>query len=136
MRRFGALLLWFAAACAPAGGTPRVAVTPAASASVSAPNTAHAPNAAVTSLTPPTQGPILLVTEPAALAALERQGLALADWFGGRGTGRLTNAELGMNAAYASLAAVVTQDIADVAARDPQAGVPVSRFSHRLFDVR
>jgi hypothetical protein len=137
MRRLGALSLWLAAACSPSGGTPRVGTAPPATpANLPAPSAPHAPTSAPTAAAPPQLDPVVLVTDPVALAALERQGLALADWFKGPGTGRLTNAELGENAAYASLAAVVTRDIAEVTTGDPQAGVQVSRFSHRLFDVR
>jgi hypothetical protein len=76
------------------------------------------------------------VTDPGAIALLERKGLALGDVVGGQGTGPVDNAHLALASRYASVADVVAADVALVARRDPQAGVGVHRFSHRLFDVR
>src|SRR6266511_2855809 len=139
MRRLGALSLWLAACGAPSASAPGgTAPSPAASTPTTGSTIATGPAArpAVAAVTPAAADPVLLVTDPAALAALERHGLALGDWFVGPGTGRVVNAELGASAGYASLTAVLARDIAEVEARDPQAGVQVSRFPHRLFDVR
>jgi hypothetical protein len=80
--------------------------------------------------------PILLVTEPGAIGLLERKGLALGDVIGEKGMGPVDNARLAGASRYASVADVVAADVALVARHDPQAGVGVHRFSHRLFDVR
>jgi hypothetical protein len=80
--------------------------------------------------------PIVLVTDPTVLAAIEQQGFALADLVVKHGTGAVDNARLAGSPRYASVANVVAADIALVEKRDPQAGVGVHRFSHRLFDVR
>jgi hypothetical protein len=79
---------------------------------------------------------VLLVTDPVAMAALERKGFAIGDVFGERGTGPVDNAHLALESRYASMADVLATDVATIAQRDPQAGVGVHRFSHRLFDVR
>jgi hypothetical protein len=80
--------------------------------------------------------PVLLVTEPDAMAALERKGFAVGDVFGERGTGPVDNARLALESRYASTVDVIAADVATIAQRDPRAGVGVHRFSHRLFDVR
>ena len=80
--------------------------------------------------------PLLLVTDPAVLALVERSGLAFADLVGEPGMGPVDNARLAGTPRYASVADVVAADVALVAKRDPQAGVGVHRYSHRLFDVR
>src|SRR5689334_2890673 len=99
MRRLGALSLWLAACSAPSASAPGVTATgPAAATPTTSSATTTAPTTkpAVAAVAPPAADPILLVTDPAALAALERHGLALGDWFVGPGTGRVVNAELGM----------------------------------------
>ncbi|HEX6271480.1 MAG TPA: hypothetical protein VFZ53_00500 [Polyangiaceae bacterium] len=78
----------------------------------------------------------MLVTEPAVLAAVEERGFALADLLEKRGAGAVDNARLAGSPRYASVADTLAADIALVQKRDPQAGVGVHRFSHRLFDVR
>lgn len=80
--------------------------------------------------------PVLLVTDPKALALVERNGWAAGDVFDSRGTGPVDNARLAASSRYASVAGVIAEDVALVARKDPQAGVGVHRFSHRLFDVR
>jgi hypothetical protein len=80
--------------------------------------------------------PLLLVTDPKVLAAVERKGFALGDAFVGRGTGPIDNARLKASPRYASVADVIAGDVALIAQKDPQAGVGVHRYSHRLFDVR
>src|SRR5690242_2507076 len=117
MRRLGALSLWLAACSAPSASAPGVTATgPTASTPTrdAATATALVTKPAVAPVTSPAVDPILLVTDPTALAALERHGLALADWFVGPGTGRLVNAELGKIPGYASLTAVLARDIAEV----------------------
>ena len=69
------------------------------------------------------------------MAALEKKGLALGDALGEH-LGPVDNARLALDSRYASVADVISADVALVAGRDPQAGVGVHRFSHRLFDVR
>jgi hypothetical protein len=78
--------------------------------------------------------PILLVTDPIALSMLDQHGYALGDWLIGHGTGRLTNAQLVDANAFDWLTRAAADDLSRVTARDPQAGVKVSRFPHRLFD--
>jgi hypothetical protein len=76
--------------------------------------------------------PTLLITEPAVLAALERQGLTLAGLFGAEAA---DNAALSRTPKFAPLLQELELELAR-AARDPLAGVDVARFSHRLFDAR
>jgi hypothetical protein len=92
--------------------------------------------AASSSAAPNGGEPLLLVTDPTVLALVERRGLALGDLLGEPGTGTANNEKLATMSRYASVADVLAADIAFVAQRDPQAGVGVHRFSHRLFDVR
>jgi hypothetical protein len=80
--------------------------------------------------------PALLVTDPKLLALVEQKGFALGDALVGRGTGSVDNARLSASSRFASVADVISADVALVARKDPQAGVGVHRFSHRLFDVR
>ena len=80
--------------------------------------------------------PILLVTDPAVMAALEKKGFAFGDVIAELGTGPVDNARLALESRYASMADVIAADVALIAQRDPQAGVGVHRYSHRLFDVR
>ena len=80
--------------------------------------------------------PVLLVTDPGVLALLEKNGYALGDFVGGPGTGAVDNARLASTPRYASVADAIAADINVVRRRDPQAGVGVHRFPHRLFDVR
>lgn len=79
--------------------------------------------------------PTLLITEPAALAALEQAGLTLSGVLGGAPEA-LGNAELARLPAFAPLLSVLEREIAQAAARDKLAGVDVARYSHRLFDKR
>jgi hypothetical protein len=80
--------------------------------------------------------PILLVTDPEVLAALEQKGAALGDWLLGSGTGPVTNERLAAAPGYALLKQAIEDDLNAVQRRDPAAGVEVARYSHRLFDAR
>ncbi|HEX5035578.1 MAG TPA: hypothetical protein VFX30_00245 [bacterium] len=68
--------------------------------------------------------PLLLITDPAALRGLEAGGLELSQVIGDR-----------RSPLYASLVEVLRKDLAEVAAKDPKAGVGM-RYGHRLFDLK
>lgn len=78
--------------------------------------------------------PTVLITEPAVLAALERQGLALGAMLGAAGAE--TNDALARSPAFAPLIAQLERELVLAAAGDKLAGVDVARYSHRLFDRR
>ena len=82
----------------------------------------HTPTPSST-LTPPAKQPIQvsIVTDPAALRALEAKGLGLQTLIGA--------------AAYESMALVLEADLERLRRSDPAAGVGVKRFAHRLFDL-
>src|SRR6187399_2144961 len=80
--------------------------------------------------------PLLLLTEPLLLAELEKLGLAFSETVGERGLRANENSSLGSSTRYRSLADAIANDVAAVAQKDPQAGVSVARYSHRLFDAR
>jgi hypothetical protein len=134
------------------GATPLLVAVVALGCSASSPRSERSPESAApavrTNRTPPLRAaatsaakpadaePILLVTDPRVLASVERKGFALGDALVARATGPVDNARLAASSRYASVAEVISADVALVAKEDPQAGVGVHRFSHRLFDVR
>jgi hypothetical protein len=132
-----ALLVAFGSACSaspPPSPAPSKQSTPKTLASPTPPTPAKTQTAADPEAA--SGEPVLLVTNPDAMAALERKGFAVGDVFGERGTGPVDNARLALESRYASMVDVIAADVATIAQRDPQAGVGVHRFSHRLFDVR
>jgi len=88
------------------------------------------------------QEPVLLVTSPAALQAAlqaaERAGAGFAHWMDARAgdDGIASNEALSRSAAWPSIAEPLRAGIARIRTRDPQAGVGIARYPHRLFDTR
>jgi hypothetical protein len=123
-------------ACTPKDTPQASSTAPLATGSAPAPpltpsSTARGP------IAPPFQAePLLVVTEPSALAELEKSGLALGDFLIGPDTGAVSNRRLLESPRYASVVATLKADVRGLAAGDPAAGVGVARYSHRLFDVR
>ena len=76
----------------------------------------------------------LLITDPAVLQALERQGLSLGALVGA-GDAK-ANDRLSRSPVFAPVIATLEDEVAQAAAGDKLAGVDVARFSHRLFDRR
>ncbi len=116
---------------------PPAALVPAGVASVHRTAVTAAPSSAPPAAAPddtPAPAPLLLVTEPNVLASLESRGLALARFFGAS-TGD-DGATLARTPGYAPVARSIEREAAELARRDPSAGVRVDRYSHRLFDVR
>jgi hypothetical protein len=79
------------------------------------------------------QAPVLLVTDPRALSAIEMDFGVLA--LGAPAAG-LNNAQLALLPAYGSLLEPLEHDLRALTARDPQAGVSVRGHAHRTFDTR
>ena len=80
----------------------------------------------------PINEPLLVVTEPRALAALEAGGLDAGTLALGR-KGAASTAELAGGAGWASIRDVLRADIAELYARDTRYGVGM-RYTHRGFD--
>jgi hypothetical protein len=76
----------------------------------------------------------MLITEPAVLAALERQGLSLGAVLGAGDV--QTNAALARAPVFAPLVSELEGELMRAAAGDKLAGVDVARYAHRLFDRR
>lgn len=74
------------------------------------------------------------MTDPKQVELAQRLAFSLAHVLGE--PAYQENAELARNTRYASIVDQISADIALVQKKDPQAGVGVHRFSHRLFDVR
>ncbi|HET6584659.1 MAG TPA: hypothetical protein VFG69_14470 [Nannocystaceae bacterium] len=83
--------------------------------------------------TAPLGTPIVLVTDPAALAMVEAAGWSLAA--AGFGIAAAENAVLARDPHWRSIVRTITDDVAALADGDAKAGVGL-RFTHRLFDVR
>ncbi len=84
------------------------------------------------------QTPLQLVTDPAALQAAEAGGMGFARWFGvapGHG-GLVSNQALAAAQRWNDLRRPLAQAVQATGRGDPQAGVGVARYAHRLFDVR
>jgi hypothetical protein len=118
------------------GAAPASATSAPATASAEKPEGPVASSSATPKAAPSDGEPLLLVTDPTVLALVEQRGLALGELLGEHGAGAVNNERLAKTSRYSSVADVLAADIALVAQRDPQAGVGVHRFSHRLFDVR
>lgn len=89
----------------------------------------------------PPDEPLLLITDPAALQAAEAEGAGFARWFSPTeappaGDGIVANDRLAREPAWQSIVQPIRGSIGRIAGEDPQAGVGVSRYSHRLFDTR
>ncbi len=147
MKRFaelGLLSLLLAASWACSGDSARSQAESAAGAH--APVVAQAPRPELEAARPSTEQqvaapPTLLVTDPAVLRALEARGLALVSVLRGSNADGEFNAELDNHAlaalpAFEPVREVLVREAERVKQRDPQAGVEVARFSHRLFDTR
>jgi len=82
--------------------------------------------------------PLLLVTDPAALQAAEREGAGLARWFdlAPGPDGLRSNRALADSRSWNDLRRPLAGAVRDLARGDPQAGVGVARYAHRLFDAR
>ena len=83
--------------------------------------------------------PVLLVTSPAALQAAEKSGANFAHWIGqtpASADGITSNQALMRAPAWQSIATPLGDSIARIRRSDPQAGVGISRYPHRLFDAR
>jgi hypothetical protein len=78
---------------------------------------------------------ILIETDSTLVAIAQRTDFSLGAVFGDS-RGFVNNAQLSTSTRYASIVDQISADIALVQKKDPQAGVGVHRFSHRLFDVR
>jgi hypothetical protein len=77
--------------------------------------------------------PVVLVTDPAALARIEQAGWTFsATAFGVEAA---DNAALAKDAHWRSIVRTIGDDVAALASGDPKAGVGL-RFTHRLFDMR
>jgi len=138
--RRGAVLVGFVLALAGCSARPRPVpavangATPAPTPVTSAPTTASAGGSTAPAATKPE--PLLLITDPGVLAALEARGVTLARWFGIAESGRKDNGALAGTVGYQSIASELEREVRAHAARDAQAGVGVHRYSHRLFDAR
>jgi len=82
---------------------------------------------------PPAGDPLVLVTETAALRALEEKGYDLGTLLDGAAA--RDNAQLAKGKRFANVVARLDQDLAEAKAADPAAGVGMAK-AHRLFDVR
>ena len=82
--------------------------------------------------------PLLLLTDPAALQAAEREGAGFARWFGVApgADGLRDNLALAASRAWNDLRRPLAEAVHATGRGDPQAGVGVARYTHRLFDVR
>jgi hypothetical protein len=137
--RFGLSAALVASACAtPAPSlenpaAPRVSSTVAPASQPTEPAASVALSAKPRAASAPPTPPTLLITDPAVLTELERQGLGLGALFGDASA--VTNERLATLPSFAPLVAEVERELR-LAARDKLAGVDVARFSHRLFDRR
>jgi hypothetical protein len=77
---------------------------------------------------------LVFVTDPAVLAALEIAGMTFSERLGGPAGG--SNKQLAEIPRWRSIVEVLEREISDVQRADPEAGVTVARYVHRLFDAR
>jgi hypothetical protein len=142
--RSGARALTLALLSHGCGGARSQPIKPAIVSSAAAP-LPSSPAATTTSpaapAVPPTTAPLVAVTDPAALAALEQRGFSLANWLGLTTPGRASNAalvesEAASRTAYLSLVQVLEADLQAVKSADRHAGVEVHKYPHRLFNAR
>lgn len=93
-----------------------------------------------TAMASPPRGeePLQIVTAPAALQAAESAGAGLARWFDAMpgADGLLDNRSLARSPRWRELQVPLADGVAAIARGDPQAGVGVARYAHRLFDSR
>lgn len=77
---------------------------------------------------------LVLVSDPATLAALEQRGLSLGERLGdGRAS---TAAELARGERWGVIRTTIAADMAEIQRADLGSGVGVAKHAHRLFDVR
>ena len=136
--RGGAALLLALCACASGDPGRRGAVQPAAAPATSATQPAEPTARAEPRAERPAEArePVLLVTDPEALAAVAQQGADFGMLAFGLPAPANDNAQLWESPAYRSVVAPIEQEIDEVARRDPHAGVGIRGHAHRLFDVR
>jgi AcrR family transcriptional regulator len=80
--------------------------------------------------------PIVLVTDPVALARVARAGGDFGMLITGHPAAGASNAELAQSAALRSISEPIAADLAAIARDDPRAGVGIRGHAHRLFDLR
>ncbi|WP_286185427.1 hypothetical protein [Acidovorax cavernicola] len=83
--------------------------------------------------------PVLLVTSPVALQAAEKSGAGFGRWFDvpvAAASGIATNQALARSPAWQSIADPLKGSLVALQRRDPQAGVGIARYPHRIFDAR
>lgn len=80
------------------------------------------------------RAPVVLITDPTVLAALEARGLDLGRLIDGV-NGETTH-DLATRPGYGALAAAIDAELNDLRSRDSHAGVGVGDKPHRLFDAR
>ncbi|WP_437676781.1 hypothetical protein [Sorangium sp. So ce131] len=115
---------------AKAGGAP--APRPSSS---STPAGAPPPGPAREEPSPPGR-PLLLVTDRAALAALEAAGLSFGAVLTGAPDAPTSLAALSRTGELASVTRVLAEDLRQVQRADPRSGTSIARHAHRLFDER
>src|SRR5258708_6805424 len=79
---------------------------------------------------------VLSVTDPEVLAALEGAGMSFGEMIDGPERKNATNDVLARTTRFGALVKTLERDIGDLGRADPNAGVSVAKFSHRLFDTR
>ena len=109
---------------------------------VQSPATVDAASAARSSPeTGPDSGPsttrgILSITDPSVLQALEARGMSFGEMIDGAERRESANGLLAGAPRYGALTKTLERDIDELRRADPNAGVSVAKFSHRLFDTR
>jgi hypothetical protein len=79
---------------------------------------------------------LLAITDAEVLQSLEAGPLSFGEMIDGPATKGRSNAELARAPRYGALIRTIEQDVDEVRRTDPNAGVSVAKFSHRLFDTR
>jgi hypothetical protein len=142
--RSGARALALALLAQACGGSRSQPIKPPIGSSAAAPlpsSTAPTTTSPAGAAVPATAAPLVAVTDPAALAALEQRGFSLANWLGLTALGRASNAALvasdaASSPAYLSVVQVLEADLDAVKSADHHAGVEVHKYPHRLFNAR
>jgi hypothetical protein len=84
----------------------------------------------------PREDGVLSITDPNVLQALEAGGMSFGEMMDGPERKQRTNDVLARSARYGALVKTLEHDIDELGRADPNAGVSVAKFSHRLFDAR
>ena len=79
---------------------------------------------------------LLSITDPSVLQALEARGMSFAEMIDGPERRESANGLLAGAPRYGALTKTLERDIDELRRADPNAGVSVAKFSHRLFDTR